>query len=58
MPNNAVSDQRRRRLRHSQAAMDAATKACETVNANMRAFCVEDVLRTGDISMAQGYGTW
>jgi hypothetical protein len=49
-------DQKRRRLRHTQAALDKATKACETVSPAMKQFCIDDVLQTGDVTMAKGYG--
>jgi von Willebrand factor type D domain len=50
-----VSDQRRRRLNQSKVSMEDAKKACENASASMLEFCVEDVVRTGDINVVHGY---
>lgn len=46
---------RQRRLRTSDVSYDTAKKACENVDDSMRAFCIEDVVRSGDVSMAHTY---
>jgi hypothetical protein len=50
-----VTDQRRRRLRQSKVSADAAKEACQSVSGAMKEFCIEDVIRTGDASLAHGY---
>lgn len=45
-----------RRLRYSEHDKKRAEKACEKVDEQMRTFCIDDVLQTGDVTMAHGYG--
>jgi hypothetical protein len=45
-----------RLLRVSDAVLEAAEEACASVDKDVLDFCVEDVLRTGDVAIAQGYG--
>jgi hypothetical protein len=50
-----IVDQRRRRLGETQITDIEAKTACENVSVAMQEFCRQDVLRTGDISLANGY---
>jgi hypothetical protein len=44
-----------RRLRRSDVEVKMAEQACESVVTSLRQFCMEDVLRSGDATMAMGY---
>jgi hypothetical protein len=44
-----------RRLRQSAVSALAAEAACEEVVESLRRFCVEDIVRSGDVTMAFGY---
>ena len=44
-----------RRLRMTAGDYDVAEKACSNVRDSMRAFCIEDVMQTGDVTMARTY---
>lgn len=46
---------RNRRLRKAGVTLEAAGKACENVADDMKSFCIEDVIRSSDISMAHTY---
>jgi hypothetical protein len=46
-----------RKLRVSNDFRLIAAKACEEVDEDVREFCIEDVLVTGDIGVAKGYGS-
>ena len=50
-----IVNSRQRRLRTSDITYEAAKTACETVDESMRQFCMEDVIRSGDVSMAHTY---
>lgn len=45
-----------RRLRHSLVEFKVAEEACRNVTDDMRQFCVDDVVMTGDVKIAAGYG--
>lgn len=47
-----------RRLRQSSAELQRAEEACAGVSDNTRQFCMDDVLMTGDLSVAIGYTTY
>jgi von Willebrand factor type D domain len=49
------STQSRRRLRQTTKQLQAAASACEKVGDNMRQFCIDDVLLTGDTDVAGVY---
>jgi hypothetical protein len=44
-----------RRLRQTAVSVTEADSACENVIESLRRFCTEDVLRSGDVTMAFGY---
>lgn len=46
----------RRRLRRSDGLMKLAKSACAAVSVDMRMFCIDDVLATGDADLAGLYG--
>jgi hypothetical protein len=58
VPTKPVASQTQRRLRSSvedDEKYQQAKIACAKVSSDMYSFCIEDVLRTGDISMAHGF---
>lgn len=46
-----------RRLAISGAVLKQARDACSSIDEDFVDFCIEDVLRTGDVAVAHGYGT-
>ena len=45
----------RRRLRQSPRQLQVATSACEKVTVDMRQFCIDDVILTGDTDVSGVY---